>query len=236
MSQEAPTKREEGDEQAVEASSELEDLLFSEIEDIEAIPESLKSGSLSSKVEELSERLRESQNSDLGGIDDPEVRRAIQRIDSEQDATTEVSRDPQDAAEQVAEIYDGNRLGAMRELLEEHKLRIVQQLLASETGALSPKEVAFRNEGLISESTVRDHLRTLTEKGFVEKLEPDVESIPNEMPRTFYAASKFAIELLQQMGLWENLGMLYQIYDSLDRPEDIQRIEEWDGRPTPNWL
>jgi hypothetical protein len=70
----------------------------------------------------------------------------------------------------------------------------------------------------------------------VKKLEPDVETVPNVMPRTFYAASPLAIELLEEMGLWENLGMLYQIYESLERPEDVKRIEEWDGRPIPDWL
>lgn len=166
----------------------------------------------------------------------PEVERAIRRIDAERDETTDDAASSEAAADVVADLYDGERLAAMRALLEEHHLRIVQQLLASETGALSPREVAFRNEGAISESTVRDHLRTLREKGFVEKLRPDVETVPNEMPRTFYAATPFAIELLQEMGLWENLGMLYQIYDALDRPADVARIEGWEDRPTPDWL
>lgn len=169
---------------------------------------------------------------------DPEVVEAITRTNNTQESTeqTELVREPEDVAETIADLYDEDRLAAIRELLEEHNLRIVQQLLASETGALSPKEVAFRNRGVISESTVRDHLRTLTDHGFVEKLEPDVDTIPNEMPRTFYAASPLAIELLKQIGLWDNLGMLYQLYSSLERPADIQRIEEWEHRPTPEWI
>lgn len=140
------------------------------------------------------------------------------------------------ASEQVEELYDEDRLAAMRELLQEHYLRIVQQLLASDTGALSPKEVAFRNEGIIAESTVRDHLHSLHENGYIVKLEPDVDSIPNTMPRTFYAASEFTIDLLKELGLWENLGMLYQIYDAFQRPDDIKAIEDWDDRPVPDWI
>lgn len=140
------------------------------------------------------------------------------------------------ASEQVEELYDEDRLAAMRELLREHYLRIVQQILASDTGALSPKEVAFRNEGIIAESTVRDHLHSLHENGYIEKLEPEVDTIPNTIPRTFYAASEFTIDLLKELGLWENLGMLYQIYDVLERPDDIKAIEDWDERPVPDWI
>lgn len=185
------------------------------------------------------ERLADSESNVVeqpGVSDDREINKAVQRIDSSLNDTVTVSLESKEITEEVEKLYDGDRLAAMRELLEEHHLRIVQQLLASDTGALSPKEVAFRNEEIISESTVRDHLRKLTEKGFMKKLEPDVERVPNEMPRTFYAASPFSIELLKEMGLWENLGMLYQIYDSLDRPEDVKKIEEWEGRPAPEWL
>lgn len=169
---------------------------------------------------------------------DPEIRHAIARINATQpsEGLPERVQEPEAVAEMVDELHDGDRLTAMRELLDEQNLRIVQQLLASETGALSPKEVAFRNRGVISESTVRDHLRALEEKGFVEKLEPNVERIPNDIPRTFYAPSSMAIELLKQMGLWDNLGMLYQLYSALDRPQDIQRIKDWEHRPAPDWF
>lgn len=160
----------------------------------------------------------------------------LQRSGAQDDELAVEATTPEEVAKLVTELHDGDRLSAMRDLLEPHHLRIVQQLLASDTGALGPREVAFRNEGLISESTVRDHLRTLAERGLIEKLEPDVETIPNEMPRTFYAASPLAIELLKEMGLWESLGLLYQIYDALERPEDVARIEEWEGRPEPDWV
>jgi hypothetical protein len=165
-----------------------------------------------------------------------EVDRAIRQINSKLEAIESTSEETTSVIDVVNNLHNRKNLESKRKLLEKHNLRIVQQLLASDTGALSPKEVQFRNRGIISESTVRDHLRNLTEEEFTKKLEPDVESIPNEMPRTFYAASLFTIELLQEMGLWENLGMLYQIYDSLERPDEIRRIEEWEERPTPDWM
>ena len=137
--------------------------------------------------------------------------------------------------EEAAVDYDEKRLADMRAVLEPRTLRILQQLLASETGALSPKEVAFRNPD-VTESTIRDHLRTLTEEGLTEKLEPGVESIPNAIPRIYYAVSEYGIELLKQVGMYDGVAILYQVYREMDRPEDIQEIEEWEHRPTPDWL
>lgn len=131
--------------------------------------------------------------------------------------------------------YDEERLADMRTVLEPRTLRILQQLLASETGALSPKEVAFRNSE-ITESTVRDHLRTLTEEGLTEKLEPDIDGIPNTIPRTYYAVSEYGIELLKQVGMYDGVAILYQVYREMDRPEGIREIEEWEHRPVPDWL
>jgi DNA-binding HxlR family transcriptional regulator len=137
--------------------------------------------------------------------------------------------------EEAAVGYDEERLADMRAVLEPRTLRILQQLLASEMGALSPKEVAFRNPD-VTESTVRDHLRTLTEEGLTEKLEPDVDSVPNTIPRTYYAVSEYGIELLKQVGVYGGVAVLYQVYQQMDRPEDIRVIEEWEHRPVPDWL
>lgn len=140
-----------------------------------------------------------------------------------------------DVDPEAAVGYDEERLADMRAVLEPRTLRILQQLLASETGALSPKEVAFRNPE-VTESTVRDHLRTLTEDGLAEKLEPDVDSVPNSIPRTYYAVSEYGIELLKQVGMYDGVAILYQVYQEMDRPEDIRAIEEWEHRPVPGWL
>lgn len=131
--------------------------------------------------------------------------------------------------------YDEERLSDMQTVLEPRNLRILQQLLASDTGALSPKEVAFRNPD-IDESTVRDHLRELTNADLTEKLTPEVDHIPNRIPRTYYAVSEYGIDLMKSVGVYEGLAIVYQIYDRLDRPEEIRETEEWEHRPVPEWL
>lgn len=243
MSQEAPNKKDEEEEVERMDFATLEPPLESAVASVTDEMSSLSQTSglvsemqvLSDQFEELTEAMEVVRERNLGS-NEAEAERAIQQINSASKTGEGSPSEPQKAAEAVEGLYNEERLEAMRELLQEHNLRIVQQLLASDTGALSPKEVAFRNKSIIAESTVRDHLRELAKKGFVEKLEPDVESIPNTMPQTFYAASPVAIKLLQEMGLWENLGMLYQIYNSLERPEEIQQIERWEGRPKPDWI
>jgi len=88
----------------------------------------------------------------------------------------------------------------------------------------------------ITESTVRDHLRTLTEEGLTEKLEPDVDSVQSTIPRTYYAVSEYGIRLLKQVGMYDGIAILYRVYEGTDRPEDIRAIEEWEHRPVPDWL
>jgi hypothetical protein len=100
-----------------------------------------------------------------GTASDAKVDRAIQQIHSASEEPSSSSSGAPEIAEQVRKLYDEDRLAAMRDLLEKHHLRIVQQLLASDTGALSPMEVAFRNEGIVSESTVRDHFGNWRRKG-----------------------------------------------------------------------
>lgn len=185
----------------------------------------------------LIENLRKTAESfgiELEDIVDPELRQSLTDINENAPAQSESEVSFDDDHQAILnDVFDGDRIQAMRTLLEKHNLRLIQQLLASDTGALSPKEVSWRNKDHISESTVYDHLSNLEDKGFVEKLE---QSGPPDMPSTYYAATPFTITLLKQMGLWENLGILYQVYDAMERPEEIEEIENWDERPKPDWL
>lgn len=45
-----------------------------------------------------------------------------------------------------------------------------------------------------------------------EKLKTDADSIPNTIPRTDYAVSKYGIELLKQVGMYDGIAILYQVY------------------------
>lgn len=140
---------------------------------------------------------------------------------------------------------DADRLHDLRAILTETKVRLLQQILASPTGALSAVELAARND--ITESTIRDHLRDLVQRDrpIVQTLDAETDGrVPNGIPRKYYAVTEYGIDLLEQVGLYEQIGILYDTYEAADlelpnandRPVDIQDIETYEHRPTPDWL
>jgi hypothetical protein len=140
---------------------------------------------------------------------------------------------------------DSGRLADLRDVLDQTKVRLLQQILASQTGALAAVELAARNE--ITESTIRDHLRSLQnrERPVVTQLDATTDDpVPNGIPRKYYAVTEYGIDLLQQLGLYEQIGILYDVYQAADlrlpeaeeRPTNIEDIETYENRPSPDWL
>ncbi|QKY18893.1 helix-turn-helix transcriptional regulator [Halolamina sp. CBA1230] len=150
-----------------------------------------------------------------------------------------------DAADAAGHDVDGSLIDDLRAILGETKIRLLQQILASPTGALSAVELAARNS--ITESTIRDHLRELAEREepIVTTLDAETdEPVPNGVPRKYYAVTEHGIDLLKRVGLYEQIGILYDMYeaadlrlpDAEDRPVSIERIEAYEHRPSPDWL
>jgi DNA-binding CsgD family transcriptional regulator len=140
---------------------------------------------------------------------------------------------------------EADRLSDLRAILTETKVRLLQQILASPTGALSAVELAARND--ITESTIRDHLRDLAHRDspIIQTIDAETDnSVPNGIPRRYYAVTEYGIDLLNQLGLYEQIGILYDMYEAADlklpnaddRPVNIHDIEAYEHRPTPDWL
>lgn len=145
----------------------------------------------------------------------------------------------------MAHDIDSERLNNLRTILRDTNLRLLQQMLASPTGALSALELAARNG--ITESTIRDHIRTLQscDPPIVRTLETEIdEGIPHGIPHRYYAVTEYGIELLKQVGHYDQIGLLYDVYeaaslelpDSADREITIEDVEEYPYRPVPEWL
>jgi DNA-binding transcriptional ArsR family regulator len=132
--------------------------------------------------------------------------------------------------------FDAERVEDKRAILEPTRLRLLQQILATEWGSLSAPELAYRNTDL-SESTIRDHLREMAARPrpFVEKLEVEDGKRAKGIPWTYYAVSEHGIELLKEVGAYDGITVLYQMYDRM-KSEPIEDIERFDHRPVPDWL
>lgn len=153
-----------------------------------------------------------------------------------------MSRDGVEIHDEVPESgrllsYDEDRLADLRYVLQPTRLRLLQQILATDWGSLSPAELAFRNPD-VSESTIRDHLREMTnrDRPLTAKLTVPEGKGERAVPRTFYAVTEYGIELLKSVDMYEGISLLYQAYESVERPDEIREIERFDHRPEPDWL
>lgn len=133
--------------------------------------------------------------------------------------------------------YDEDRLADLRYVMQPTRLKLLQQILATDWGSLSPTELAFRNPD-VTESTVRDHLREMAqrERPTVVKLTVADGKGKRGIPRTFYAVTEYGVELLQSIEAYEGISLLYQLYETIERPDEIREIEEFEHRPEPEWL
>lgn len=132
--------------------------------------------------------------------------------------------------------FDEERFADKRAILQPVRIRLLQQILATEWGSLSAPELAFRNSDL-TESTIRDYLRDMANRSrpFVKKLKVEDGKREKGIPWTFYAVSEYGIELLKEVGAYEGITVLYQMYEQMESMP-IREIEEFESRPEPDWL
>lgn len=127
---------------------------------------------------------------------------------------------------------DTERLDQLRVLLQETRLALLQQVLAADEGALSVEELAYRNQDS-SAQTIDYHLRALEDHDVVTRLK--AENPQNDLPSTYWAVTETGIVLLKQLGFYEEIAVLSEADDALERTARIKEIEAFSGRPTPSW-
>lgn len=124
------------------------------------------------------------------------------------------------------------RLDQLRVLLEETRLALLQQILAADEGTLSVEEISYRNPDR-SAQTIENHLISLEDHDVVTRLK--AENPQNDLPSTYWAVTETGVALLKQLGFYEEIAVLSEADDALERPPRIEEIEAFSGRPTPNW-
>ena len=124
-----------------------------------------------------------------------------------------------------------------RAVLKPARLRILQAILATHSGSLAIPEIAYRVQR--PESEVQDLLDEMMsrEQPFVVALEVPPEHRVPRVPSIFYAVTEYAVELLKDVGMYDAITVLYQVYErTTDRPEEVEVIREFEHRPSPEWL
>lgn len=129
-------------------------------------------------------------------------------------------------------LLDSDQIDRMRSILDETRLRLLQQILAHDSGVLSVEELDYRNADL-KHQTIDYHLRQLEEQDVVRRLK--VDGGRNDLPNTFWAVTPTGIDLLKQVGFYEEIAVLSEADDALERTDRIRDIEEYEERPSPDW-
>lgn len=129
----------------------------------------------------------------------------------------------------------------LAESIDTEQVRIMQQILASNTGALTLPELVARNN--LAETSMRNILTELQDRepALATTLTPD-ETPPKHIPNSYFAVTEYGINVLRDAGHYDQIGILHDAYNATDLalPDDcdvtIDQIKNWDHRPTPDWL
>jgi len=123
--------------------------------------------------------------------------------------------------------------------LDSDDVVVMQQILSTETATLSAVELAaFRGEAI---EAVRDRLDRLAteDESLVTTLEVD-QPVDEDVPRRYYAVTQSGVDALKEMRMYDQIGILYDVYGAANDPEtpegwaSIDTIR--DVRPVANWL
>lgn len=137
------------------------------------------------------------------------------------------------SSDQEENLYDAYSKDS-EVILQETRARIIQQILASDTGVLSIKELSYRNPS-INSRTIRNHVKKLVERNIIAELTVDEERQLTDFPWKFYAASKKGILLMMQNNIYDEIGVWSDMYDRMKKSGDITELETWGNKPSAPW-
>jgi DNA-binding HxlR family transcriptional regulator len=130
----------------------------------------------------------------------------------------------------VTQTVDEDRVETLQTLLDQTRLTLVQQILAHDSGVLSVEELCYRNPET-NEQTIDYHLRKLDGAEVVERHKLGEEQ-RNDLPNTYWGVTERGVDLLKQLGFYDEIDVLSTADDALERTDRIREIESFDARPT----
>ncbi|SER50502.1 hypothetical protein [Natrinema salaciae] len=94
---------------------------------------------------------------------------------------------------------------------------LMQQILSTETATRSAVELAaLRSEAV---KTVRDRLDRLAagDEPLITTIEAD-KPVSQDVPKQYYAVTSRGVDVLKEIGMYDQIGILYDMYEAADEP------------------
>jgi DNA-binding transcriptional ArsR family regulator len=107
---------------------------------------------------------------------------------------------------------------------QETRFALLQDILGHPSELATLKELDYVNPSK-SRTTIRQHLQQLVDAGIVEEVLLPEDRRQNELPYKFYGLSESGRQFLDEHKLLRAQDTLREIYDNVEKPDDIKRYE-----------
>ncbi|GAB7020850.1 winged helix-turn-helix domain-containing protein [Halostagnicola bangensis] len=127
-----------------------------------------------------------------------------------------------------ASDHSPSELESVREQLnivtQETRFALLQDILGHPSGLPTLKELNYVNPSK-SQTTIRQHLQQLVDAGIVDEVRLSEDHRQNDLPYTFYGISDSGQQFLENHKLLRAQDTLREIYDRVEKTDDITRYE-----------
>ncbi|GAA0511908.1 hypothetical protein SAMN04488066_10493 [Halorubrum aquaticum] len=107
---------------------------------------------------------------------------------------------------------------------QETRFALIQDILGHPSGLPTLKELDYVNPSK-SRTTIRQHLQQLVDAGIAEEVFLPEDERRNDMPYKFYGISDAGREFLDDHMLLRARETLREIYERIEKTDDIKRYE-----------
>ena len=107
---------------------------------------------------------------------------------------------------------------------QETRFALLQDILGHPSELATLKELDYVNPSK-SQTTIRQHLQQLVDAGIVEEVLLPEDRRQNDLPYKFYGLSESGRQFLDEHKLLRAQDTLREIYDNVEKPDDIKRYE-----------
>ncbi|WP_435197396.1 helix-turn-helix domain-containing protein [Natronomonas sp. EA1] len=107
---------------------------------------------------------------------------------------------------------------------QETRFALLQDILGHPSELPTLKELDYVNPSK-SQTTIRQHLQRLVDAGIVEEVLLPEDRRKNDLPYKFYGISESSRQFLEEHKLLRAQVTLREIYDRVEKTDDIKRYE-----------